>query len=105
MDEPFSGLDPATLEEVIGLIVEVANMDELNTIAVVFHDIRAAMIISDTLLVLGRDRTPDGRAIPGARIQESHDLVERGLAWRPEVDALPEFARVEREIKALFELL
>src|SRR5205814_292625 len=43
MDEPFSGLDPAALEQVMHLVVEVANMDELNTILIVTHDIRAAM--------------------------------------------------------------
>ena len=67
MDEPFSGLDPATLDEVIQLILEVANLHELNTIAVVTHDIRAALIVSDTLFMLGRERSPDARAHPGAR--------------------------------------
>ncbi len=105
MDEPFSGLDPATLDEVIQLIVEVANLHELNTIAVVTHDIRAAMIVSDTLLVLGRERTAEGKAIPGARIQATYDLVERGLAWQPDVESLPAFGPLEKEIKGRFKLL
>ena len=105
MDEPFSGLDPATLDEVIQLIVEVANMNELNTIALVTHDIRAAMIVSDTLLVLGRERTAEGKAIPGARIQVTYDLVDRGLAWHPEVESLPSFGPLEKEIKGRFKLL
>ncbi|HUJ61063.1 MAG TPA: ATP-binding cassette domain-containing protein, partial [Kofleriaceae bacterium] len=35
MDEPFSGLDPAALVEVIRLLVQVRDMDELNTIVIV----------------------------------------------------------------------
>ncbi|HEY3351999.1 MAG TPA: ATP-binding cassette domain-containing protein [Polyangia bacterium] len=102
MDEPFSGLDPATLDDVIRLIIEVANMDDLNTILVVTHDIRAALIASDTLLVLGRERTPEGKAVPGARIRDSYDLVARGLAWQAQVERLPAFAPLEHEIRERF---
>jgi ABC-type nitrate/sulfonate/bicarbonate transport system ATPase subunit len=62
MDEPFSGLDPAALEDVTKLIIEVANMDELNTVVLVTHDIRSALLISDTLFMLGRDRDAAGRS-------------------------------------------
>jgi len=104
MDEPFSGLDPATLDEVIRLIVEVANMDELNTIMLVTHDIRAAMVVSDTLFMLGRERV-DGRAVPGAKVQATYDLVAQGLAWQAGVEELPQFGPLEREIKGRFGLL
>ena len=104
MDEPFSGLDPATLDEVTSLIVEVANMHELNTILLVTHDIRAAMVVSDTLLMLGRERV-EGKAVPGARVQHTYDLVAEGLAWRAGVDELPEFMTLEKEIKRRFRLL
>ena len=105
MDEPFSGLDPATLDEVIQLIIEVANLDELNTIAVVTHDIRAAMIVADTLFMLGRERSEGGGPIPGAKVQMSYDLVERGLAWQPDIERLPSFGPLEKEIKDRFKLL
>lgn len=105
MDEPFSGLDPATLDEVIQLILEVANLHELNTIAVVTHDIRAALIVSDTLFMLGRERNQSGAPIPGAKVQASYDLVELGLAWRPDIELLPSFAPLEKEIKGRFKLL
>ena len=105
MDEPFSGLDPAALEDVMKLLVEVANMDELNTVIVVTHDVRSAMIVSDTLLMLGRDRTPDGKLIPGARIQKTVDLVALGLAWREDVQHDPRFSPLERELKAEFRRL
>ncbi len=104
MDEPFSGLDPATLDEVIRLVVEVANMDELNTIVVVTHDIRAAMVVSDTIHMLGRDRV-NGQAVPGARVQTTYDLVAQGLAWQQGVEELPAFSALEKEIKGRFGLL
>ena len=105
MDEPFSGLDPATLEDVMHLIAEVANMTEINTILLVTHDIRAAMAVSDTLLLLGRSRTPEGKAIPGANIQATYDLVEQGLTWHSDIMDLPAFATLEKELRARFKQL
>ncbi len=104
MDEPFSGLDPAALEDVMKLLVDVANLDELNTILVVTHDIRAAMAVSDTVYMLGRDRK-DGKLIPGASIQATYDLVALDLAWKADVQTLPAFVTLEREIKAKFRTL
>ena len=101
MDEPFSGLDPAALEDVTKLVVEVANLHELNTILIVTHDIRAAMIVSDTIHLLGRDKKDD-KVVPGAKIQCTYDLVERGLAWHKDVSELREFAQLEKEIKGRF---
>jgi ABC-type polar amino acid transport system ATPase subunit len=104
MDEPFSGLDPAALEDVMKLLVDVANLHELNTILVVTHDIRAAMAVSDTVYMLGRDRK-DGKVIPGASIQATYDLVALDLAWKADVQTLPAFVTLEREIKAKFRTL
>ena len=101
MDEPFSGLDPAALEDVTKLVSEVANLHELNTILIVTHDIRAAMIVSDTMHLLGRDKKDD-KVVPGAKIQGTYDLVERGLAWHEDVSELREFAQLEKEIKGRF---
>jgi NitT/TauT family transport system ATP-binding protein len=105
MDEPFSGLDPAALEDVMKLLIDVANLHELNTILVVTHDIRAAMAVSDTVYMLGRDRNDDGKLIPGARIQATYDLVTLDLAWKTDVQSLPSFVTLEREIKAKFRTL
>ncbi len=101
MDEPFSGLDPAALEDVIQLIVSVANEHEQNTIVIVTHDIRAAMIVSDTIYMLGRDHK-EGVAVPGARIKRTVDLVELGLAWRAGVEETREFLTLERELRHEF---
>ncbi len=105
MDEPFSGLDPASLDSTIRLLIEVANMDELNTIMVVTHDIRAALTVCDTMFVLGRDRNDKAQITSGAKVQYTYDLVDRGLAWQEQVDTLPAFVACEREIKTCFKAL
>jgi polar amino acid transport system ATP-binding protein/sulfate transport system ATP-binding protein len=60
------------------------------------------MEVSDTLWLMGRDRDEKGNVVPGARIQETYDLVERGLAWRKGVNTTPEFMELLREILERF---
>lgn len=105
MDEPFSGLDPLMIKKVSNLIVEVANMDELNTIIIVSHDINSTAAISDTLWVMGRDRDAENNVIPGAKIKFEYDLMERGLAWRPEIETAYEFHNLCDELRGLFPIL
>jgi polar amino acid transport system ATP-binding protein/sulfate transport system ATP-binding protein len=102
MDEPFSGLDVLAQEAVIRFIHEMAAHDELMTFILITHDITAALQIADTVWVLGRDRDASGNPIPGARIRATYNLVERGLAWRPNISAMPEFMQVRQEIRDLF---
>ncbi len=102
MDEPFSGLDPMAVEEVAELIAEVANAHTLNTILVVTHDIVAALEAADTIWLMGRDRDPQGQVIPGARIQESFNLKDMGLAWRKGIASTPEFLELLRVIRERF---
>jgi len=102
MDEPFSGLDPLAVDRVCKLVNEVAQADELNTIIIVTHNIEAGLKVADTVLLLGRDHDEKGAIIPGARIQAVYDLAKMGLAWRENVDTLPEFLELEREIRAKF---
>jgi len=102
LDEPFSGLDPVGVDRVCQLLEEVACMDELNTIIVVTHDITAALQVADTIWLMGRDRDAQGKMIPGARVQESYNLIERGLAWRDGVATTPEFLLLAREIRSRF---
>jgi NitT/TauT family transport system ATP-binding protein len=104
MDEPFSGLDPLMIREVCRLISEVALRDELLTILLVTHDIAAALAVADTLWLLGRVRD-DAGAPAGARIVQSIDLIERGLAWQPEVTHLREFETTRREVESRFSTL
>jgi NitT/TauT family transport system ATP-binding protein len=105
LDEPFSGLDPMAVDRVAELLNEVACMHELNTIIVVTHDISAALEVADTIWLMGRDRDPQGKIIPGARIQESYNLIERGLAWRHGIATTTEFLETLREIRARFPTL
>jgi NitT/TauT family transport system ATP-binding protein len=102
MDEPFSGLDPVAVDHVSELIQEVAGLHTLNTIILVTHDIRAAIAVADTLLLMGRDRDAAGKIIPGARIQASYNLVERGLAFQKGINTKPEFLELLAEVVSRF---
>ena len=102
MDEPFSGLDPLAVDRVCHVVTEVSNLDELNTIFVVTHNIEAGLQVADTVLLMGRDHDPSGKVIPGARIQRTYDLMKLGLAWREGVDREPEFLELAREVRGRF---
>jgi NitT/TauT family transport system ATP-binding protein len=102
MDEPFSGLDLMAVDRVCKTIAEVANAHELNTVIVVTHDIAAAVAVSDTIWLLGRDRDEQGRIIPGACVKKTYNLIERDLPWREGIAETPEFLDVVREIRAVF---
>jgi len=105
MDEPFSGLDVNSLNKVIALIQRVTTTHEETTVVVVTHDVSAAVSAADTIWLMGRERNPDGSVIPGARIMDSIDLIERGLCWQPDVLALPEAVSLVRDIKHRFPIL
>ena len=105
LDEPFSGLDIVAQDAVIHFIAEMASRDEKMTFIVITHDISAAMQIADTVWLMGRDRDESSHVVPGARIQETYNLVERGLAWRPNIAQLPAFDELRREIRARFATL
>lgn len=105
MDEPFSGLDLVMEAKVCELINEIACLDELNTIIVVTHDVTAAATVADHLWLMGRDRADSGNVIPGARIQETYDLIERDLCWHPELTNSPKFLEFVREVKERFHTL
>jgi ABC-type nitrate/sulfonate/bicarbonate transport system ATPase subunit len=100
MDEPFAALDPINTKLVCGLITEVANLHQQNTIILTSHNIQAALSVADTLLLIGRDKK-DG----GAVFVREFDLVERNLCWNPTVETEPAFVETEREIRELFRSL
>ena len=105
MDEPFSGLDPLAVDAMCNLLIEVACSHELKTLIIVTHDIGAALRVCDHLLLLGRDRTADAKVVPGSRIQHEIDLIEMGLAWRPDLHKTQEFFAAESEVHARFAAL
>jgi polar amino acid transport system ATP-binding protein/sulfate transport system ATP-binding protein len=105
MDEPFSGLDLVMEAKVCELINEIACLDELNTIIVVTHDVTAAATVADHLWLMGRDRDAGGNFVPGARIQETYDLIERDLCWHPGITNSAAFLEFVREVKERFQTL
>src|SRR5260370_21071315 len=105
MDEPFSGLDLVMEAKVCELINEIACLDELNTIIVVTHDVTAAATVADHLWLMGRDRDAAGNIIPGARIQETYDLIERVMCWHPGITNSSKFLEFVREVKERFQTL
>ncbi len=102
MDEPFSGLDLVAQGGVCRFIREMSLTDELKTFILVTHDVAAALQVADTIWLLGRDRDAQGDIIPGARIQKTYDLCERGLAWQEGGSTTPEYMELLREIREAF---
>ena len=105
MDEPFSGLDLIMLEKTCELIDKVANMDELNTIIVVTHDVTAACSVADQLWLMGHGRGEDGETGPGSRIVKQHNLIDRDLCWEPGIITTAHFTDFVREVKEEFRSL
>ncbi|MBX0289602.1 ATP-binding cassette domain-containing protein [Hymenobacter sp. HSC-4F20] len=101
LDEPFSGLDVAMIDEVKKIILEVTTMDELNTVVIVSHDIQTTTALADRLWLLGQERDASGQLVPGATISPQHqyNLAEMGLAWHENVEAEPEFNRFVEYLK------
>jgi polar amino acid transport system ATP-binding protein/sulfate transport system ATP-binding protein len=102
MDEPFSGLDPIAKKKTQILIQKIANLDDKNTIIVVTHDIAAAAAVADHLWAMGRDHYPQGKVIPGAYIVETYNLIDRGLAWDPNIERNAAFAPFVQEVEDKF---
>src|SRR5918997_1654494 len=92
LDEPFSGLDPVNIVNVINLIVQTANRHSLNTFVIVTHDVTSALIVSDTVFLLGRARDEKGDPVPGARVMKEYDLIAEGLAYHPDIEDRPRFS-------------
>lgn len=105
MDEPFSGLDAIMKDEVYKLIHEIATTHEHNTVIIITHDIVEAASVADTLWLMGNDHDSEGNPIPGARIQEMYNLMERGLAWDPTITSSKAFFDFTREVNIRFKQL
>lgn len=104
MDEPFSGLDPLMKWQACLSILKVSQQHEKNTIIVTTHDIETAIVIADTIWLIGRDRDAEGKSL-GARVQKIYDLAAMGLAWRKEIKQLPAFRELVLSIETDFETL
>ncbi len=100
MDEPVSGLDPVQVNNVCSIIKQVVNTNERNSAVIVTHDVSSALCIADTVVLIGRKRDANGNLIPGATKIEEIDMIERNLAWHPEIMSMPEFHEMVRIIKS-----
>jgi NitT/TauT family transport system ATP-binding protein len=74
LDEPFSGLDPVNV---------------------------SALAISDHVYLMGRERDVKGEPVPGSRVMKEYDLIAEGLAYRPDIEDLPRFAELRKEIRLI----
>lgn len=102
MDEPFSGLDVVALSKVRQVMLEMSQRHEENTLIVITHDVTSAVSIADTIWLMGRDRDEQGTIIPGARLMEEIDLIERDICWHSDTTNRPAAIALIREIKEKF---
>lgn len=105
MDEPFSGLDPIMKQRACELITRVANMDTLNTIILVTHDVTEGMAVADHVWLMGLEQNADGTYIPGARIVEEIDFAAQGICWDPDIYQNPAFLKQVADVKVRFKTL
>lgn len=91
LDEPFSGLDVLSKQKMMDLLLRISTVHEHNTLILTTHDIEAAVSIADTIWMLGYEKDSKGAQIPGATIVMKMDLIDRGLAWNPDVRSHPAF--------------
>ena len=102
MDEPFSGLDVVSKRKMMDLILQISTLHEHNTIILTTHDIEAAVSIADTIWVLGYEQDAAGNRKPGCTVVREMDLIERGLAWNPDVRHHSQFAPTVEELYHMF---
>lgn len=108
MDEPFSGLDPETKARLIERLTSIAKLNDLLTVVIISHDIGSALMVSDTVYFMGRNRDPEGNLTAGSSILHQHtiDLKKLGLAWHNNDPAkLRELAHIELQVNDLFPIL
>ncbi len=102
LDEPFSGLDPIMTTQVCQMIQEVANLDEKNTVIVISHDIPSIVSIAEYVWMLGWEYDENKNPKPGSVIRYSDNLMEMGLAWKPDLANSPEFFSYIRNVRNAF---
>jgi hypothetical protein len=54
---------------------------------------------------MGRDHQPSGEPLPGSRIVETYNLIDRDLAWHPEIERTAPFDAFVRELCDRFRTL
>jgi ABC-type nitrate/sulfonate/bicarbonate transport system ATPase subunit len=82
LDEPFTGLDEVSKQDVCDVIIECSRVHELSTLWLISHDISETLAVSDHAALLGLEYDEQGDEIPGSTILQIYDLASQGLAWR-----------------------
>ena len=95
LDEPFSGLDVLMIDKVTNFLIKVSITDELKTLIIVSHDLSNTCAISDTVYVLGKEKEKEG-----STILHTVNMMDRGLAWTPNIKDDPMFRETLKEIKS-----
>lgn len=94
MDEPFSGLDPKSREN-LQLLVQKIHREINNTIFFVTHDLEEAVFLGTRIIVISRNQDDP----PGATIVHEQPLDDYKT---PEAKASPEFADLIRFLRSKF---
>jgi len=97
MDEPFSGLDLVAKQRVMDTIRTVSTANELNTVIFTTHDLESAVMLADTIWVLGSEKDK-----PGATVIKQIDLAAMGLAWAPDIEHDPLYWPTVLELRNTF---
>ena len=106
MDEPFSGLDPLIKQDICELISDIAQLDELQTIIIVSHDIEPTLSIADTVWLLGKTSNGKSKNDKGsATIIESINLMDKGLCWQENIMDSPQFQEMCNYVTKRFKAL
>lgn len=96
LDEPFSGLDSISIDKVTKVLVDISLSDEYKTIVIISHDLSNSLAISDHAFVLAEEEGKEG-----ASITKEISLVERDLAWDPDIKGKAAFQELLKEVKSL----
>ena len=80
LDEPFSGLDPLATNKLSLAIRKLADLEDENTVIISSHILQPSLAVSDTAIMLGKEKD-----IEGATITNFYDLIAMGLAWHSDI--------------------
>lgn len=97
MDEPFSGLDLVAKRRVMDTIRTVSTADELNTVIFTTHDLESAVMLADTIWILGPEKEK-----AGTTVIKQMDLAAMGLAWEPDIEHNPLYWPTVLELRNTF---
>lgn len=96
-DEPFSGLDPKATQKLSLAIRKLADLSDNNTVFISSHIFPPALAVSDTVLMLGKQKDKEG-----ATITNYYDLISMDLAWHKDIKKDIRFMQLCNDIEAEF---